>query len=126
MRALKLAATTVLALGLHLGLGWAWTPLAALAGGYWARRGGPALGAGALLLSWGALVGYNYVVAADAMSRMAGTVAALAGNLPGIVVVALTLLVALLLGAVGGAAGSALRRLVPASTFTRNPTPRST
>jgi hypothetical protein len=108
----KTLATAVFALALHLTLGWAWTLGAAIAGGAWAGRGGWRVGLFALLLEWGALVAYNFVVAPGPTSRMAATMGRLFGNIPGFLVVASTLLIGAVLGALGGAVGTRLRLLI--------------
>lgn len=115
LTALRILATAVLALVLHLALGWAWTVVAGFAGGFWAAQ---RTSGGRLLSGWGWLVGalgvgiewtvlvlYNFVVAGGATGRMMHTVGGLLGNLPGFAVVLLTVLVGAVLGAVGGLAG---------------------
>lgn len=108
---MKPVATALLALVLHLLVGWWATPVAALAGGFWKGRGGWWLGLVALVASWGSLVGYTAAVDADSFGRMAVTVGGLLGNLPGFAVVAATLLIGGLLGMLGGLAGSQVRYL---------------
>ncbi len=111
-------AASAFALVLHVTLGWAWTPLAAVVGGWLyparaARRGALALG-----LAWGALVAWGYALDSATASRAMGLVAGLFGGMPGAVAVVLTLLVALLLGALAGTAGAAARHLRPAPAGT--------
>jgi hypothetical protein len=109
---MKTLAVLIFSIALHLTLGWEWTVLAGLAGGLWAFRGGWRVGALGVLLGWGALVVWNFVVAAEPMGRMVETFGGLMGNVPGWGVVAATLLLGGLLGLLGGAAGTALRGLI--------------
>lgn len=102
---------SVLALGLHLALGWGWTILAGLAAGLWIGNGGWHLGAVSVGLEWLIVVVYNYIVDAGAVHLMTQTVGSIFGNMPFFVVVALTLLIGLLLGGLGGAAGTQLYHL---------------
>ena len=108
---MKWLLTTLLALAVHLLVGWWATPLAALAGGLWKGRGGWWLGLLAVLAAWGGLVIYTAAVDADAFGRMLATVGGLLGNLPGFAVVAATLLMGAVLGLLGGLAGSQVRYL---------------
>lgn len=110
--ALKLIAVTLLALALHLVLGWWWTAVAALIGGYWIGRRGWMLGAAAVGFDYLALVLYSYAADPRAFGVMTDTMGALVGNLPGAAIVAVTLAIGAATGALAGAAGSRLRRVV--------------
>ncbi len=109
---MKLLVTALLALVLHLLLGWGWTLLAGVAAGAWVGRRGWLVGGAGVALGWLALVAYNYAVAARPVQAMADALGGILGNLPGFVVVGLTLLIGALLGAVGGAAGTQLGLLL--------------
>ena len=111
---MKTLVTAGLALVLHLLLGWAWTLAAALAGGVWAGRRGWLVGALGVGLDWLVLIAYNFVVAPEPVQTMTETVGDLLGNMPGPLIVASTLFLGLLLGAVGGAGGTQVRRLLDA------------
>ena len=104
-------ATILLALVVHLALGWAWTLAAGIAGGAWARQRGWLVGLVGVAAAWAALVAYNFAIAPDATVRMARTVGGLLGNLPGFVTVLATVFVGALIGAVGGFVGQQLRAL---------------
>lgn len=108
---MKLVATSVLALLAHLLVGWWATPFVALAGGAWKGRGGWWLGLAALVLEWGALVLYSFLLDSAAFGRMTTTVGGLLGNLPHFAVVAATLAIAGVLGLLGGLAGTQIRHL---------------
>lgn len=108
----RIGITAVLAVVLHVLLGWAWTFVAGLVGGGMGPRRGWVVGALGVLLDWLLLVVYNGAVAASAVQEMARVFGALIGNLPGAAVVCATLLVGAVLGALGGALGSALRRVL--------------
>ncbi len=109
---MKLLATAILALLLHLLLGWMWTMLAGIAVGVWIGRRGWLVGGIGVGLSWLGLVLYNFVVAAGPVGRMTDTLGGILGNLPGPLIVALTVLIAGLLGAVGGAVGTQISLLI--------------
>ncbi len=101
-----LIAAAVLAVLLHLILGWPWTILAGVAAGVWKGRGGWRVGALGVGLGWLVFVVYDYLVAADAVAEMTRVMGGLLGNLPGFVVVVVTLVIGLVLGALGGAVGT--------------------
>jgi hypothetical protein len=103
---MSLLFTFVLAVVLHLILGWPWTILAGVAAGVWKGRGGWRVGALGVGLGWLAFVGYDYLVAAGAVAEMTRVMGGLMGNLPGFVVVVVTLVIGLVLGALGGAVGA--------------------
>jgi hypothetical protein len=86
-----------------------WTCLAAVLGGSFAEKRGWLIGLAGLVFGWGTIVMYQYIQAPRQVSEMARVVGALAGGLPAAGTYALTLLVAALLGAAGGAVGAAIR-----------------
>lgn len=108
---MKIVVTILLALILHLLLGWAWTVVAGVAVGIWKGPRGWLVGGIGVGLSWLGLVVYNYLVAAGPVGRMVDTLGGILGNLPGPVIVALTVLIGVLLGAVGGALGTQINLL---------------
>lgn len=110
--ALKLLAVAAGALAVHLVFGWGWTLAAGVAAGLWVGRGGWRLGAAGVGLEWLILIAYSYAVNARAVQLMTETLGSILGNMPFLVVVALTLLIGVLLGALGGAAGTQLNRLI--------------
>lgn len=105
---------------LHLALGWEWTALAAVAVGLAAGKRGWLYGAAAVVLGWGALVTYSFVIAPHATATFARTFGEILGNLPAAGTVALTLLIAGLIGALGGSLGSLLLQLRPGRTRRRS------
>ncbi len=106
----KFALAAGIALLLHVFLGWGWSVGGALVAGAWSARRGWLAGGLALLVEWGLMVVFNYMVAPEEAGRMMGIMGAMMGNLPGAAFVAVTLLVAVLLGSAGGAVGSLLMR----------------
>lgn len=106
------AALLCLAVLLHLILGWEWTLGAGLAAGYAFERRGWLYGALVVGCDWLALLVYNYLVDARAIGVMTDTLGGMLGNMPSFAVVAMTVLIGLLLGLIGGAAGTQLRRLI--------------
>ena len=109
--ATKLLVTFILALAIHLILGWAWTILAGIAVGAWAVQRGWLLGGGGVGLSWLVLILYNMIIAPGPVGRMTETFGGILGNLPGFSIIAITLLIGVLLGTVGGGLGTQIRRL---------------
>ncbi len=110
---MKTFVTCIVALALHLTLGWAWTLLAGIAGGAWSGRGGWRTGAAGVALAWAALVGYNLIVATGPVWQMLYTMGELLGGLPGAAVVLLTVLLGGVLGVLGGLIGSQAVQLLP-------------
>lgn len=99
--------TAFISAGLHVGLGWEWTLLAAIAGGLLSVRRGWLTGSLALALSWGALLLGSFFLAPDASAVLLGVLDALiGGNTNGAIAVACTLLFGGLLGLCGGVIGS--------------------
>lgn len=119
MRLLRFAAVLLFAVVLHVVLGWEWTLLAGVAAGWLFGRLGWLYGGLAVGSDWLLLVVFNYVANARAVGTMTNSVGSILGNMPSFAVVAITLFIGLLLGTVGGAAGTQLNRLV---TLRRSPT----
>ncbi len=109
---LHILAVAVCALVLHLVLGWAWTLGAGVLGGMIAPQRGWLVGTLGVALDWGMLVGYNYAVAPAATQIMTDTMGALIGNTSGMAVVAGTIVLGMLIGGLGGAAGASARQVV--------------
>lgn len=109
----------VTALVLHLTLGWAWTVVGGVVGGWLAVRRGWLVGLLGVGFGWLVLLAYAHVVAFGPVRVMTDTMAGIiagGGNLPGAALVALTLFIGLLLGGLGGGIGSQLARLTGRST----------
>jgi hypothetical protein len=106
---IKVVLVAVLGLVCHLLFGWMWTGLAAVVGGLIGERRGWLIGLIGLVLSWGAILIYQYVNAPQQIAEMARVVATLVGGLPAAATYLLTLIVAALLGSTGGAVGGAIR-----------------
>ncbi len=101
--------TAVLALALHLGLGWPWVLLAGAVGGYLAGALAGGFGVG---LGWLGLLLWNHLAHADAVGRMTDALGGLMGGLPAWAVPAMSLLLGFLLGFLGGGIGRLLRGLL--------------
>lgn len=109
---MKLAISLILAILLHVFLGWAWTVLAGVLAGMWITSSrGWLVGAAVVALDWLLLVIWNYVLAGHEVSRMLTAVGGIVGNLPGPVIVGVTLLVGAFLGTFGGLIGSSIAAL---------------
>jgi len=113
-------ATALLSILLHVGLGWEATVLAGVFGGAWSRDRWFVGGAG-VALGWGLLVLYTPLVAPAAFRVLLDTMGAFAGNIPGAVVVGLTVFLGGVLGMLGAAVGRLLRLLAAAASA---PAPR--
>ena len=113
-RTLRLGVCVLLSLLLHLLLSWEWTLVAGIVSGFWFVHRGWLYGAAAVGLEWVLVLLYNYAVDARAVGLMTDAMGSILGNLPGFAIVAMTLAIALLLGGLGGAGGTQVRRLIPA------------
>ncbi|MEX0748256.1 MAG: hypothetical protein WD275_09675 [Rhodothermales bacterium] len=109
---LRITAAVFLSLLLHLLLGWEWTIFAGVAAGLWFAKSGWMIGGAAVGAEWLLVVVYDYLVDARAIGVMTETLGGIMGNLPGWAVVGFTLLIGLVLGVLGGAIGSQIRKLV--------------
>ncbi|MEL7361947.1 MAG: hypothetical protein AAFN13_07730 [Bacteroidota bacterium] len=109
-RTILVFVTATVALTLHVILGWAWSVLAAVFGGFVMGRGGSVVGALGLVLPWAGLVLWNLAVYGPEMARMTEAVGSLLGGLPSFVVPLLTLVTALVLGTLGGLTGASIRK----------------
>ena len=104
---LILSVVTLLSILLHLGVGWEATVIAGVVGGFWGQARWFVGGVG-VALGWGLLVLYTPVVAPAAFRVLLDTVGGFGGNIPGEVIVGLTVF----LGGVLGGLGAAIGRLV--------------
>ncbi|HAY37584.1 MAG TPA: hypothetical protein DCY57_11560 [Bacteroidetes bacterium] len=98
--------SVLVALIAHYFLGWQYSIIGAFLAGYFSHKSPVRSGALTLLVSWGALIAYNYVVAASEVMAMTAVVAAIVGEAPAFLPVAITLFISVLMGAVGGWAGA--------------------
>ena len=111
MRARILLLTSLVALLLHVFVGWEWSPLAAIVGGYLHRSNGAALGSLSVGLVWAGLVFFNLLAAPAQVLEMASVVGALMGNFPDWTVFLASILIGSTLGAVAGLLGQSLSAL---------------
>lgn len=108
----KLVTCSIAAFLFHLVLGWPWTLAAGVGAGVWQGPGGWRLGAAAVGIDWAVWLAYNYSVDIRAVHVMTETMGAVLGNMPFFVVVALTLLIGLVLGGLGGMIGTQLHHIL--------------
>lgn len=101
----------VVALALHLILGWPWSILGGVFAGLTAVRTGWLLGAAAVGLSWALIVLYNFTVAAPETARFLSVTGGLFGNMSATMVVVVTILIGVVLGLLGGTIGALARML---------------
>ena len=106
---MKLVATAIFALVLHVLLGWAWTLGTGIFAGVWVGRRGWFVGGMGVGVSWLVLIVYNFFSASESVGRMTETLGGILGNLPGFAIVGITLLIGVVLGTVGGALGTQIR-----------------
>lgn len=112
MHLLVLLGTALLSTVLHWGLGWEATVLAGIVGGLWSGRGHWLVGASGVGLGWAGAVLYTGAVTPAAFRTLLDTLGTLGGNIPGEVLVGLTVFLGSVLGAFGGAIGGQIRRLL--------------
>lgn len=105
-------AGSLLALVLHVGLGWGWGVLAGAVVGAVISSRGWLYGGLALAVEWAGLVIWNMVVAGGPTLRMAAVMGELIGVVPGWLFILMTLSAGFGLGAVGGLGGQQLRLTV--------------
>mgnify|MGYP006307598319 CR=1 FL=1 len=108
----QIAVVAILALGVHLALGWVWTLGVGGLGGVFMTRRGWLVSMLGVAFDWAVLVGYNYVAAPAATQTMVDTMGGILGNTSGMAVVAGTILIGMLLGGVSGAVGTFARQAV--------------
>lgn len=109
----------VLSLVAHVFLGWSWSVIGGITCGYWlsSKEGvGAALvtglmGALCVGMSWAILVGYNMVQAQAEVRTMLEIMGGILGNLPGSVIVVLTIFIGAVLGMLGALIGNQARRI---------------
>lgn len=118
---MKLLVTIVLALLLHVLLGWAWTMGAGVVAGLWQGPGGWRTGGLGVGLSWFLLIAYSLIVAPGPVGRMAETLGGILGGLPGFTIFIVTLLIGVLLGTVGGGLGTQVSFLLRRRDTVENP-----
>ena len=106
----------LLALALHILLGWQWSLIGGVIAGFGVRRFAWAAGMIAVALSWMLLVVYNFAVAPAEMARFVKIASGLFGNMPGPMLVLATILIGALLGVLGGMTGGLARNLTPMLT----------
>jgi hypothetical protein len=99
----------VLALFLHLYLGWQWTIIAGILVGAVVDDRGWWYGGWALVLDWLALVLWNLAVAGNPTMRMANAMGTFIGPGPGWIFIIMTLTAGFGIGAVGGLVGGQAR-----------------
>lgn len=107
-----LVLATLVALALHVLLGWQWSIVGGVIAGFGINRFGWALGAAAVSVSWLLLVVYNFAVAPAEMARFVEVTSGLLGNMPGPMLVVTTVLLGTVLGLSGGLMGALARSIV--------------
>ncbi len=106
----KIVFISVLAVLLHRFLGWEFTLLAGMIAGMWER--GWLVGMAGVGAEWAGWHLHHWVRAPEGYRRLLETMGALAGGLPEMVVVLLSVLVGVLLGGLGAVLGTSIRRFL--------------
>lgn len=117
---MKVVLATVISILLHVVLGWEWTVLAGALCGWLVAGRGWLWGLVSIAAGWGLIVLYDYFTAPASTGRMLEATGQIFGNLPGWVVVVLTILIGGVIGMLGGLAGSQFRQLVYSKRFIEN------
>ena len=98
---------------IHIVLGWEWTLAAGILCGLMMERRGWLGGAICVASGWGVLVLINYFAAPEPLLRMLDVTGQIMGNLPGAMIVVLTILIGGAIGLLGGLIGTQLVQIVP-------------
>ena len=101
----------------HLVLGWQWTMLAGILCGVLMPARGWLWGFVSVAAGWGVLVLIDYLSAPAPIMRMLDMTGQILGNMPGAMVVALTILIGGILGFLGGLVGGQLSLTFPSLQF---------
>jgi len=104
----RLVIVVVLSTALHLIFGWMWSVLGAIAGGWMTGRRGWLVGGAGLVISWASLIIVSIIQAPPQVSEMARVIATLVGGLPPFTTYIITLIMACILGILGGFMGTAI------------------
>jgi len=105
--------SSLVALVLHVTLGWQWSIVGGVVAGLGAHRFGWAVGSIAVGLGWMLLVLYNFSAAPAETARFVEITSGLFGNMTGATLVLTTILIGVLLGGLGGTIGALARSLAP-------------
>ena len=106
----------IVAIAVHVILGWPFSVAGGAVAGYLAVDKGWLWGGLAVGFSWSLLVAYNFVVANGPVSRMIDVMAQILGNMPEAMFVVLTILIGCALGVCGGLVGAQTARIVRSRT----------
>jgi len=118
---LRIGICILVALSLHLALGWEWSLLAGVFCGLFIRIKAWLWGAVSTSVAWSILIVYNLIQAREPVLDMLSTMGQILGNLPGALIVLLSVLTGGLLGLIGGEIGTRLVKLIPALKLYREP-----
>lgn len=105
-------ASLLVALVLHILIGWPWSIAGGAVAGFASSRSGWLVGTVAVAMSWALLVLYNFATSPAEMGRFISITGALFGNLSGPMLVGVTVSIGALLGLLGGTIGGLTRRIV--------------
>lgn len=111
MKHLILLVTAAMAFIIHSFFGWSFSIVAAIVAGAWYKTRPVAGGMATLVLSWGTMMAYTSITAPRETANMLEIMGSLFGDLPGFVIVLVALMIAAVLGGIGGWIGAASTRM---------------
>lgn len=111
---MRIALCIAASLLFHIVLGWEWSLLGGIFCGMMTAKNPGLWGGICVGSSWMILVAFNLIRAREAVLEMITVTGQIVGNLPGFVIVLLTVLIGSALGFVGALVGGKLVQLIPA------------
>ena len=108
---MKIIACALLSVVAHLLFGWIASLTGSLLAGWWHLKKGWLAGSTVLSLSWSVLLAWTFIVAGHESLEWARILSGLLGNMPTFVGVALSILIASILGGCSGFVGQSIARL---------------
>lgn len=118
---MRLALCILASLLFHVILGWEWSLLGGIFCGMMIAKNPGVWGAVCVGSSWLLLIVFNLFRAREAVLEMITVTGQIVGNLPGFVIVLLTVFIGSALGFVGALAGGKLVQLVPGLKLYKEP-----
>ncbi len=102
----------MLSILLHLTLGWQASIVGAIVSGFWSIKRGWLSGMATLTLTWGILLGWSFLAARYESFEWAKILGSLLGNIPPLLSIAISILVAAILGGLAGILGESVATIL--------------